>query len=149
MRIRPAREKDCAMRAYTHHGGRMSGGIAEIRIRKLEKQEDGKGPPGGTNTYLVTEKGREFLITYASHPHHGSSLSLAGQEGTLHLRTEDNSVVRQVVALGGGCALAIHEEVVEGLSPVSLRAVITAERTRETGEITLSSKGFENCSGQT
>lgn len=109
----------------------------KIRIQKIEGQEGDRGTTGKSSTYRVVDDGQEFLINYVSHPHHGASLSLAGQGGTLHIRAEDNRVVRQVVALGGGCALAIHEDLVEGLSPASLRAVMIAEQTDETGEIAI------------
>ena len=103
----------------------------EIRVRKLEKQPGDEGT-GTTKRYLVVDGEKEFFIDYSRHPHLGASLSLAGQEGTLHIRTEDNTVIRQLVALGGGCALAVHEEIVEGLSPDCLRAVIEAEQSGET-----------------
>lgn len=98
-----------------------------IEVRKLENQEADEGLIATASTYRVMEGEKEFIISYAYHPHRGSSLTLAGKEGTLHIRAEDDTVVRQVVALGGGCALAIREEVVDGLSPDSLRAVIAAQ----------------------
>ena len=99
----------------------------EINIKRIERQEGNEDSLGTRNTYVVAEGGIEFIVDCMFHPHHGSSMTLAGKEGTLHIHAEDDTVVRQIVALGGGCALAIHEEVVEGLSPASLRAIMNAE----------------------
>lgn len=107
--------------------------MEEISIKKLEKQQVDEGVTGTVNTYAVIEGNREFVIVCTSHPHHGSSLAISGQEGTLHIQTEDNTVVRQIVALGGGCALALDEKVVDGLSPAALQAVIDKERSGKTG----------------
>jgi hypothetical protein len=116
----------------------------EIKVKKLVQQKINEGASGTVNTYVVMEGNREFLIDCTSHPHHGTSLSVSGKEGTLHINPEEDKVIRQIVALGGGCALAIHEEVVEGLSPASLRTVIAAERTREMGQIAISSDVSEH-----
>jgi hypothetical protein len=104
-----------------------AGGIMEINIKRIERQEGNEDSLGTRNTYVVAEGGNEFIVDCMFHPHHGSSMNLHGKEGTLHIHAEDDTVVRQIVALGGGCALAIHEEVVEGLSPASLRAIMNAE----------------------
>jgi hypothetical protein len=98
-----------------------------IDIRKLREQTASDGSWERVDTYVVVEEGKEFIINCTFHPHHGSSMILEGEEGTLHIQSEDNTVVRQIVALGGGCALAIREETVEGLSPESLRALMNAE----------------------
>lgn len=105
----------------------------EVRIKKLGQEVFRQGLPGTATTYEVTEGEKKFLITCTSHPHLGSRLAFPGTEGTLHIQREDNTVVRQVVALGGGCALAFEEEVVEGLSPASLQAIIDAQRTGDAG----------------
>lgn len=101
------------------------------KIKRIESRGADEVLGRSTNTYLVVEGDKEFIIKYTFHPHHGTKLTLAGEEGTLHMQAEDNAVVRQMVALGGGCALAIREEVVDGLSPASLLAVIAAERSGE------------------
>lgn len=103
------------------------GAVMEINIKRLERQEVDEGSLGMRNTYVVVEGEHEFIIDCLFHPHLGSSMALAGKEGTLHIQSENNTVVRQIVALGGGCALAIHEETVDGLSPASLRAIMSAE----------------------
>lgn len=103
------------------------GGMMEINIKRLERREVDEDSLGTRNTYVVVEGDNEFVVDCLFHPHHGSSMNLHGKEGTLHIHAEDDTVVRQIVALGGGCALAIHEEVVEGLSPASLRAIMKAE----------------------
>jgi hypothetical protein len=103
------------------------GGIMGINIKRIERRDVDEDSSGTRNSYVVVEGGDEFIIDCLFHPHHGSSMNLHGKEGTLHIHTEDDTVVRQIVALGGGCALAIHEEVVEGLSPASLRAIMNAE----------------------
>ena len=99
----------------------------EINIKRIERQEGNEDSLGKRNTYVVVEGENEFVVDCLFHPHHGSSMNLHGKKGTLHIHAEDGTVVRQIVALGGGCALAIHEEVVEGLSPASLRAIMNAE----------------------
>ena len=101
----------------------------DIKVIRLKRNEQNEETGGTGNTYQVTEGGRQFIIECKSHPHHGTSLILSGKEGTLHLSGDEDRVVRQIVALGGGCALAIHEEVVEGLSPASFRAVIMTHCT--------------------
>lgn len=117
------------------------------KVERIASQRIGDRRPETKNTYRVVEGGAEFIISCKFHPHHGTSLALAEEEGTLHIQAENDAVVRQIVALGGGCALAIREEVVEGLSPASLRAVIAAERNGE-GESTVGSDGSENCGEQ-
>lgn len=112
---------------------RMKGNTARVvddmsvRIKKIEGVKAHGAVVGTANTYLVVDGEREFIITCTFHPHHGTKLTLAEKEGTLHIESESNTVVRQMVALGGGCALAIREEVVEGLSPSALRTLIEAE----------------------
>ncbi len=99
----------------------------EIDIRRIEKREADGESLGTRSTYVVAEGKNEFIIDCTYHPHQGSRMNLQGKEGTLHIHAEDDTVVRQIVALGGGCALAIHEEVVDGLSPASLRAIMNTE----------------------
>jgi hypothetical protein len=102
-----------------------------IEVIEVGQQQEGCPASGTVRTYRVREGDREFIIAFRSHPHHGSSLLIAGRDGTLHIRSEDNRVISQTVAPGGGCALIIREEVVEGLSPAALRAVMSVERTRK------------------
>ncbi len=92
--------------------------------------------PGTVNTYMVLEDGREFLLARTSHTL-GSSIGFAGKEGSLYVDGDDNRVHRQVVVPGGSCGLNTDDEVVEGLSPLALRAVLMADQCNETGELTL------------
>ncbi len=110
----------------------------EIRIKRIKTPaiNEGSDLPDGTNTYLVIDNSREFVITCRFHIH-GNSLRLAGQEGTLHSDTDTGKVYRQLVAPGGGCGLIITDEIVEGLSPWALRGIIIAEQNREVGEVRL------------
>jgi hypothetical protein len=113
----------------------------EIRIKRLTAAAiNGHSDPlDGTNTYLVVDNTKEFIITCRSHIH-GNSICIAGQEGTLHADTDTGKVYRQIVAPGGGCGLIITDEPVEGLSFWALRGVIIAERGKEAGEIFLTTK---------
>jgi hypothetical protein len=114
----------------------------EIRIKRIITPTINGHPdlPDGTNAYLVIDNGKEFTITCRFHIH-GNSLCLAGQKGTLHTDTDTGKVYRQLVAPGGGCGLIITDEPVEGLSLWALRGVVIAERSKETGEILLTTKG--------
>ena len=108
----------------------------EIRIKKISMQELTGNASGIINTYKVVEDGREFLLTRVSRIH-GSSISIAGKDGILYVDSEDNRVHRQVVALSGACGLNTDDEVVEGLSPRSLKAVIMIDEKNDSGEITI------------
>ena len=108
----------------------------EIRIKKISTQVLTGNASGIMNTYKVVEDGREFLLVRVSRIH-GSSLSIAGKEGILYVNSEDSRVHRQVIALSGACGLNTDDEVVEGLSPRSIRSVIMADEKNESGEITL------------
>jgi hypothetical protein len=110
----------------------------EIRIRRLADKEIRMHQhlPDGTNVYFVTDNGREFIITCRFHGH-GSSLGLAGQQGTLHIDQPTGTVYRQVVALSGACGLNIDDEPVEGLSSWALRGVIIAEQNKKAAEVLL------------
>jgi hypothetical protein len=99
---------------------------------------------GIINTYRVTENGREFLLTRKSNAH-GSSVGIAGKEGILYVDCDDNRVHRQVVALSGACGLNTDDELVEGLSPWSLRGVRMADQRNEPGVITIISEDSGNC----
>ena len=111
----------------------------EIRIKKTDTQVLTGNASGVISTYTVTENGKEFLLTRVSHIH-GSSLGIAGKEGILYVDSDDNKVHRQVVALSGACGLNTDDELVEGLSPWTLRGVIMAEQRDESGEITIISQ---------
>jgi hypothetical protein len=101
-----------------------------------------------TNTYLVIDNGREFRITCRTHTH-GGNLGIAGQEGILYTDEDDNTVRRQVIAVGKTCGISIeNDEVVEGLSPRALRGVVIADRSKETKEIRLITEGAEESCGQ-
>lgn len=123
----------------------LKGSNMEIRIKKISAPAIGEYPdlPDGTNVYQVIDNGKEFTITCRFHIH-GNRICLAGQEGTLHTDTDTGKVYRQVVAPGGGCGLIITDEFVEGLSPWTLRGVVFAERSRESGELLLISEDSKN-----
>ena len=118
----------------------------EIRIKKIGDSVS-KGDPGAldvTNTYRVTDDGREFHITLRTHPY-GASLGIAGKDGVLYTDKEENSVHRHVLAVGRGCGIGVEsDELVEGLSPWALRGVILAGRRNEAREIALFTEGREN-----
>jgi hypothetical protein len=106
-------------------GGKVVMGI-DIQIEKIDI-EDVKGDGSDVITiYGVSEGGKMFTITLRSNLY-GRTAGISGQEGSLYIDAEDNKVHRQVVALGGGCGLIITEEVVEGLSPHTLRALFDAK----------------------
>ncbi len=104
------------------------------------------GDPGAsdvTSTYRVTEDGREFQITFRSQ-RYGMSLGIAGEPGVLYTDSDSHTVHRRVLAVGRGCGIGVEsDELVEGLSPWSIRAVILAHRREETGEIRLTSPGID------
>ena len=96
---------------------------------------------------MVTENGKEFLLTRTSRIH-GNSIGIAGKEGILYVDSEDNRVHRQVVALSGACGLNTDDEVIEELSPWALRGVILADERNESGEITIISRESGSISDQ-
>ncbi len=115
----------------------------EIKITRIGSNNLNGDPDASdvTNTYLVIDDGKEFRITCRTH-RHGSSLAIAGQEGTLYTDRDDNAVRRQVIAVGKICGISIeNDELVEGLSPWALRGVVIAERRKETREIKLVAEG--------
>lgn len=106
----------------------------DIIIDRIRAQGT-KGEAGEVvNTYRVIEGDREFLITSRSYCH-GYSLSLEGKKGFLCTDGDDGTVHLQVIAPGGGCALKIDDEPVEGLSPWALRGVAIADRNPQAREI--------------
>jgi hypothetical protein len=114
----------------------------EIRIKRTGMAKINGDPGAGdvTTTYSVTDNGREFKITYRSH-RYGASLGIAGEAGVLYTDTDDNTVHKHVLAVGRGCGIGVEsDELVEGLSPWSVRGVILAGRSGEAGEIVLSFK---------
>lgn len=115
-----------------------------ITIRKIGGQTTSGHPdsPDTAGVYLVTENGREFTIIYRSHSH-GSSLTLAGEKGSLYTDSETNTVHNQVVNLGGACGLNIDDTLIEGLSPLALRAVVSADQNKIAEKITLTIEEFE------
>ena len=108
----------------------------EIKIKKLGTHVMTGNAPGVINTYMVIEDGREFLLTRTSHIH-GSSIGIAGKEGILYVDSDDNRVHRQVVALSGSCGLNTDDELVEGLSPLTLRGLLMVDKCDESGEIVI------------
>ncbi len=95
------------------------------------------------NTYRVREGDGEFIITCHWHIH-GGSLSIAGKEGTLYTDDETDTVHRQVLRIGRDCGLNIEiDEVVEGLSPRSIRGVIILDRQKEKERLTLPDEPVE------
>lgn len=111
----------------------------EIRIRRTGSRALTGNISGTINTYMVVEDGREFLLTRTSHTH-GSSIGIDGKEGILYVDSDDNRVHRQVALPGAACGLNTDDEVVEGLSPLTLRAVLMADQCNESGEITITTK---------
>jgi hypothetical protein len=112
----------------------------EIKIKRIETQDIRGDASDVINTYIVIEKGKEFRITCRTH-RHGSSLGIAGKEGFLYSDRDDNTVRRQVVAMGGACGLNINDELVEGLSPRAIRGVVIADRSKEAGDIIVTTEG--------
>jgi hypothetical protein len=110
-----------------------------IKIKKIDTQILTGNASGIMNTYMVSENGKEFLLTRTSRIH-GSSLGIVGKEGILYVDSDDNRVHRQVVALSGACGLNTDDEVVEELSPRVLKGVILADRLNESEEITIITK---------
>lgn len=108
----------------------------EIRIKRVASNALTGAVSGRVNTYRVKEEGREFLLTRTSHTL-DSSTGIAGKKGILYVDSEDGMVHHQVVAPGGACGLITDDEVVEGLSPLALRAVLMADQCDEPGEITI------------
>ena len=102
------------------------------------------GDPGAsdvTSTYRVEVDGNLFRITYRSHKY-GSSLGIVDEQGVLYTDEETGTVHRHVLAVGRGCGIGVEsDELVEGLSLLSIRAVIFAARTGEMEEIVLSDEG--------
>ena len=104
------------------------------------------GDPGAldvTNTYRVTDEGKEFHITFRSHLY-GATLGILGKDGVLYTDKDENSVHRHVLAVGRGCGIGVEsDELVEGLSPLAVRGVILAGKRDETREITLTTEQAE------
>jgi hypothetical protein len=118
--------------------------IVRIGTRNLNGDPDASDV---TSTYLVVDNDKEFRITCRTHSH-GGNLGIAGQEGILYTDKDDNTVRRQVIAVGKICGISIEsDEVVEGLSPWALRGIVIADRSKETREIRLITKGSEKDCG--
>lgn len=111
----------------------------EIRIEKIEVREVNGDPSDVMSAYSVNDNGTEFRITSRSN-RYGRSLSIVGMAGNLYINKEDNTVVRQVVNLGGGCGLIIDDERVEGLSPWAVYGVMIADEEKEAREVTITTE---------
>ena len=111
----------------------------EIRIKKTGSRILTGNVSGTINTYMVIEDGREFLLTRTSHTH-GSSVGIAGKEGILYVESDDGRVHHQAAVPSGACGLNTDDEVLEGLSPLALRAVLMADQCNESAEITITTR---------
>jgi len=109
----------------------------EIRIKRVGSNILTGNVSGRVNTYRVREDGREFLLTRTLHTL-ASNIGIAGKRGILYVESDDNKVHHQATAPGGACGLNTEDEVIEGLSPLALRAVLMADQCDEQGEITIS-----------
>jgi hypothetical protein len=109
-------------------------GVAAMIRKTGTKDVNGDGSDV-VSTYRVIENGKEFNITFRVHRYYSRTMGILGQEGILYVDPDDNRVHRQVVALGGGCGLVINDEIVEGLSPLILRAIMGLEHNRNSSEI--------------
>ena len=122
----------------------------DIKITRIGTQNLNGDPDASdvTNTYLVIDNGKEFRITCRTHSH-GGNLGIAGQEGILYTDKDDNTVRKQVIAVGKICGISIEsDELVEGLSPWAIRGVVLADRSRATGEVSVFIEGPEGSCGQ-
>ena len=108
----------------------------EIRIKRVSSVPITGSISGNVNTYRVIEDGREFLLTRTCHTFE-NSIGIAGKKGILYVDPDDNKVHHQVASPSGACGLYTDDEIVEGLSPLAHRAVIMADQSAETGEITI------------
>jgi hypothetical protein len=108
----------------------------EIKIRRIGSNTLTGNVSGRVNTYRVRQDGREFLLARTSHTL-DSNIAIAGRKGILYVDSEDNRVHHQVAAPSGACGLNTDDEVVEGLSPLALRAVLMADLCDEPGELTI------------
>jgi hypothetical protein len=100
-------------------------------------------PVEGATRAPVIDNAKEFRITCRTHSH-GGNLGIEGQEGILYTDEDDNTVRRQVIAVGKTCGISIEsDEVVEGLTPQALRGVVIADRSIETTEIRSITVGSE------
>lgn len=106
----------------------------EIRIKKIHSETLAGNLPGVANTYLVIEDGREFRIIRTSH-RLGNSIGIEGKKGILYVDSDDNKVHWQVAAPSGACGLYTDDEVIGGLSPFTLRAVLITDQCSETDEV--------------
>ena len=114
----------------------------EIRIIKLDSQVPAKeiGTSGTANIYRVIENGVEFKILFNSYIH-GNSLHIEGKNGFLYTDRENDTVHRLVLAISEGCGMRTEaDEIIEGLSSLSVQGVIYAERRKETREIIITDR---------
>ncbi|MHB8111371.1 MAG: hypothetical protein ACYDHW_15205 [Syntrophorhabdaceae bacterium] len=108
----------------------------KVTIRKENSQVMTGNLPGKINTYTVIEDGKEFSLTRTSHAL-GSSIGISGKKGILYVDSDDNKVHWQVAAPSGACGLYTDDEVIEGISPLTLRAVLLADQCDGEDEITI------------
>ncbi len=115
----------------------------EIRISRIGTQTRAEDASDVTNTYMVTDNGREFTITFRTH-RYGCNLGIAGEEGFLYTDDEAPIVRRRIVSVGPACGTSVRfDEPVEGLSPWAIRAVTIVERSGHAGAVTFSTTGVE------
>ena len=113
----------------------------DVRIVKTGTEDLNGDGSDVTNTYAVTDRGTEFIVSRRTH-RHGASIALDGQEGFLYIDSDTNTVRRQVVTVGRSCGISIDaDEPVEGLSPWAIRGVVIADQDRESREVTITSEG--------
>lgn len=107
-----------------------------IHIKKLEmKQKNLDGElKDATGIYVVKKNDKEFKIICRFNEF-GSTISLYGKKGTLHINEDTDQVVLQVVRLSDACGLNISEEPIEGLSATALRGIIFAEKDKSVKEL--------------
>ncbi len=103
----------------------------ETRVNELDESDI-------TDFYKVIDNGKEFTVTLRKY-RHGCNLGLAGRKGILYTDHDSDTVCFQVFDIGRDCGLKIEsDEQVEGLSTLSIRGVILANKNKETREIEIS-----------
>ncbi len=107
-----------------------------IKKMKIEENKTDEDIKDATGVYIVKESDKEFKIICRFN-RFGSTISLSGKKGTLHINDETNQVIRQIVNLTDACGLNVKEEPVEGLSVFAIKGIIFAEREKSIKELIL------------